>query len=139
MPSLHHLVRRITLASLAAIVYQMEKITLACVPRVEEDPTASVSPKTMLPLLGITALVCSFVFSKSRFQGPVFRSDKIVVIVTLLQTKIITFGGAKTSTIFTSDYFMSENVKVERPYLRATTALKSEPFLFQSYFYINLL
>ena len=34
----------------------MEKITLACVPRVEEDPTASVSPSTILLLSGITAL-----------------------------------------------------------------------------------
>ena len=47
------------------------------------------------------------VFSKSRFQGPAFRCDKIVVIVTLLEAiegipdKIVTFGGTKTSTIFT--------------------------------------
>ena len=58
-----------------------------------------------------------FVFSKSRFQGPASRCDKIVVIVTLLevafQTKIITFGGTKTSTIFTRDYFMSENLRVD--------------------------
>ena len=40
-----------------------------------------------------------FVFSKSRFQGPVFRCDKIVVIVTLLKAiegipvKDYNFGG----------------------------------------------
>ena len=56
LSSLHHLVRQITPASLAVIVYQMEKITLACVPGVEEDPTASVSPNTILLLLGIIAL-----------------------------------------------------------------------------------
>ena len=60
-----------------------------------------------------------FVFSKSRFQGPVFRCDKIVVIVTLLKAiegipvKDYNFGGTKTSTIFTRAYFMSENLRVD--------------------------
>ena len=63
-------------------------------------------------------LFVPFVFSKSRFQGLAFRCDKIVVIVTLLEAiegipnKIVTFGGKKTSTIFTRDYFMGENLRV---------------------------
>ena len=49
-----------------------------------------------------------FVFSKSRFQGPAFRCDKIVVRVTLLEAiegipdKDYNVGGAKTSTNFTT-------------------------------------
>ena len=66
---------------------------------------------------GHKMLFVPFIFSKSCFQGPAFRCDKIVVIVTLLeaafQTKIITFGGTKTSTIFTRDYFISENLRVD--------------------------
>ena len=70
---------------------------------------------------GHKMLFVPFVFSKSRFQGPAFRCDKIVVIVTLLEaiegipdnTKIITFEGTKTSTIFTRDCFMSENLRVD--------------------------
>ena len=62
-----------------------------------------------------------FVFSMSRFQGPSFRCNRIVVIVTLLEaiegipdsTKIIIFEGTKTSTIFTREYFMSENLRVD--------------------------
>ena len=56
-----------------------------------------------------------FVFSKSRFQGRTFRCDKIVLIVTLLEAiegipdKDYNFGGAKTSTNFTRDYFMRKN------------------------------
>ena len=34
---------------------------------------------------GHKMLFVPFVFSKSRFQGPAFRCDKIVVIVTLLE------------------------------------------------------
>ena len=34
---------------------------------------------------GHKMLVVPFVFSKSRFQGPAFRCDKILVIVTLLE------------------------------------------------------
>ena len=55
------------------------------------------------------------------FQGPSFRCNRIVVIVTLLEaiegipdsTKITIFEGTKTSTIFTRDYFMSENLRVD--------------------------
>ena len=49
-------------------------------------------------------LFVPFVFSKSRFQGPTFRCDKIVVIETALEAvegipdNIVTFGGTKTST-----------------------------------------
>ena len=64
-------------------------------------------------------LFVPFVFSMSRFQGPSFRCNRIVVIVILLEaieaipdsTKIIIFEGTKTSTIFTRDYFMSENLR----------------------------
>ena len=37
---------------------------------------------------GLKMLFVPFVFSKSRFQGPAFRWDKIVVIVTLLENKL---------------------------------------------------
>ena len=70
---------------------------------------------------GHKMLFVPFVFSMSRFQGPSFRCNRIVVIVTLLKaiegipdrTKIIIFEGTKTSTIFTRDYFMSENLRVD--------------------------
>ena len=73
---------------------------------------------------GYKMLLVPFVFSMSRFQGPSFRCNRIVVIVTLLEaiegipdstdsTKIIIFEGTKTSTIFTRDYFMSENLRVD--------------------------
>ena len=57
-------------------------------------------------------------FSSSRFQGLAFRCDKIVVIVTLLEAiedipDKQTFGGTKTSTIFTRDYFKSENLRTD--------------------------
>ena len=51
---------------------------------------------------GHKMLSVPFVFSKSRFQGPAFRCDKTVVIVTLLEAirrhsrhKIITLGNDK--------------------------------------------
>ena len=70
---------------------------------------------------GYKMLFVPFVFSMSRFQGPSFRCNRIFVIVTLLEaiegipdsTKIIIFEGTKTSTIFTRDYFMSENLRVD--------------------------
>ena len=70
---------------------------------------------------GYKMLFVPLVFSMSRFQGPSFRCNRIVVIVTLLEaiegipdsTKIIIFEGTKTSTIFTRDYFMSENLRVD--------------------------
>ena len=70
---------------------------------------------------GHKMLFVPFVFFKSRFQGPSFPCNRIVVIVTLLEaiegipdsTKIIIFEGTKTSTIFTRDYFMSENLRVD--------------------------
>ena len=69
----------------------------------------------------VKMLFVPFLFSMSRFQGPSFRCNRIVVIVTLLEaiegipdsTKIIIFEGMKTSTIFTRDYFMSENLRVD--------------------------
>ena len=70
---------------------------------------------------GYKMLLVPFVFSMSRFQGPSFHCNRIVVIVTLLEaiegipdsTKIIIFEGTKTSTTFTRDYFMSENLRVD--------------------------
>ena len=64
-------------------------------------------------------LFVPFVFSMSRFQGPAFRCDKVVVTVTLLEAiegipdKDYNFWGTKTSTIFTRDYFKSENLRVD--------------------------
>ena len=60
----------------------------------------------------------------SFFQCLVSRAPlsavTIVVIVKLEgipdSTKIIIFEGTKTSTIFTRDYFMSENLRVDRKY-----------------------
>ena len=74
---------------------------------------------------GHKMLFVPFVFSMSRFQGPSFRSNRIVVIVTLLEaiegipdsTKIIIFEGTKTSTIFTRDYFMSDEWIFRETYL----------------------
>ena len=70
---------------------------------------------------GHKMLFVPFVFSMSRFQSPSFRCNRIVVIVTLLEaiegipdsTKVIIFEGTKTSTIFTREYFMSENLRVD--------------------------
>ena len=59
---------------------------------------------------GYKMLFVPFVFSMSRFHGPSFRCNRIVVIVTLIEaiegipdsTKtILIFEGTKTSTIFT--------------------------------------
>ena len=53
---------------------------------------------------GYKMLSVPFVFSMSRFQGPAFRCDKIVVIVTLLGAiegipdKDYNFGENETST-----------------------------------------
>ena len=55
----------------------------------------------------------------SRFQGPAFRCDKIVVIVTLLEAiegipdKDYNFGENENFQNFTGDYFMSENLRVD--------------------------
>ena len=87
---------------------------------------------------GHKILSVPFFFSTSRFQGPAFRCDKIVVIVTLLAQmyftcsvelllailrktrgngghlrQTITFWGTTSSPIFTRDYFMSENLRAD--------------------------
>ena len=64
-----------------------------------------------------------FVFSMSRFQGSAFRCDKIVVnSITLLEAiegipdkdyNYTTFLGTTGSPIFTRNYFMSKNVRVD--------------------------
>ena len=54
------------------------------------------------------------------FQGPAFRCDKIIVIVTLLEAiegipdkdYNVTFWGTTSFPIFARDYFMSENLRV---------------------------
>ena len=68
---------------------------------------------------GYKMLSVPFVFSMSRFQGPAFRCDKIVVIVTLLGAiegipdKDYNFGENENFHNFTRDYFMSENLRVD--------------------------
>ena len=68
---------------------------------------------------GYKMLSVPFVFSMSRFQGPAFHCDKIVVIVTLLEAiegipdKDYNFGENKNFHNFTRDYFMSENLRVD--------------------------
>ena len=63
---------------------------------------------------GHKMLSVPFVFSTSRFQGPAFGCDKIVVIVTLLEAiegiphKDYNFLG---NDKFTRDCFMSENLR----------------------------
>ena len=55
----------------------------------------------------------------SHSQGPAFRWDKIVVIVTLLEAiegipdKDYNFGENENFHNFTRDYFMSENLRVD--------------------------
>ena len=95
-----------------------------------------------------------FVFSMSRFQGPAFRCEKIVVIVTLLKA---------IEGILDKDYNFLGNDKFPNLYKRLLRErklksgflerriyerpLKSEPRLlsrikaniFQNYLYINLL
>ena len=67
---------------------------------------------------GYKMLSVPFDFSMSRFQGPAFRCDKIVVIVTLLEAiegipdKDYNFGENENFHNFTRDYFMSENLRV---------------------------
>ena len=66
----------------------------------------------------VVVVAVPFVFSMSRFQGPAFRCDKIVVIVTLLEAiegipdKDYNFGENENFHNFTRDYFMSENLRV---------------------------
>ena len=69
---------------------------------------------------GYKMLSVPFVFSMSRFQGPAFRCDKIVVIITLLEAiegipdkDYDYFLGSTSPPIFTRDYFMSEDLRVD--------------------------
>ena len=68
---------------------------------------------------GYKMLSVPFVFSMSRFQGPAFRCDKIVVTVTLLEEiegipdKDYNFGENENFHNLTRDYFMSENLRVD--------------------------
>ena len=54
---------------------------------------------------GHKMLVVPFVYSKSRFQGPAFNKA--------IEGIPDNFGGTTTSTIFTRDYFMSGNLRVD--------------------------
>ena len=80
-------------------------------------------------------LFVPFVFSKSRFQGPAFRCDKVVIMVTLLEAiegipdQNITIGERKTPTIFTRDFFMSEDLRMDIQRDVFTIAVESEPFI----------
>ena len=82
---------------------------------------------------GHKMLFVPFVFSKSCFQGPAFRCDKIVVIVTLLEAiegipdKDYNFWGNEN---FHNLYErLLHKRKLKSGYLERTTALKSEPFV----------
>ena len=86
---------------------------------------------------GLKMQFVPFVFSKSRFQGPAFRCDKIVVIVTLLEAiegipdKDYKFLGNENFHNLYERLLHEENLRVDirGTYLWATTALESEPFI----------
>ena len=96
-----------------------------------------------------------FVFSKSRFQGPVFRCDKIVAIVTLLEAiegipdKDYNFSGnEKFHNIYErllherkrKSGYLERRRSYERPlHLRVNLFSRIKANIFQSYLYINLL
>ena len=68
---------------------------------------------------GHKMLSVPFIFSTSCFQGPAFGCDKIVVIVTLLESiegipdKDYNFSGDGRFPICSRDYFMGENLRVD--------------------------
>ena len=91
-----------------------------------------------------------FVFSKSRFQSPAFRCDKIVVIVTLLDKDYNCLGNENFHNLYErllherklkSGYF--EGRIYERPlHLRVNLFSRIKANIFQNYLYtmyINLL
>ena len=94
-----------------------------------------------------------FVFSKSRFQGPVFRCDKTVVIASLLEAiegipdKDYNFWGNENfHNIYErihherkrkSGYL--ERRRIYKRHLRVDLFSRIKANIFQSYLYINLL
>ena len=92
---------------------------------------------------GHKMLSVPFVFSMSHFQGPAFRCDKIVVIVTLLEA---IEGIPVKDNNFTRDYFMGENSRVDiqrdvftNDHFRVNLLSRIKANISQNYFYINLL
>ena len=102
---------------------------------------------------GHKILFVPFVFSKSRFQGPAFRCDKIVVIVTLLEAiegipdKDYNFWGNENFHSIYERLLHERKLKseylvrgiYERPlHLRVNLLSRIKAFIFQNYLYINL-
>ena len=95
-----------------------------------------------------------FVFSKSRFQGPVFRCDKIVIIVILLEAiegipdKDYNFWGNENFHNLYERLLHERKLKsgylerriYERPlHLRVSLLSRMKASILQNYLYINLL
>ena len=96
-----------------------------------------------------------FVFSKSRFQGPVFRCDKTVVIASLLEAiesipdKDYNFWGNENfHNIYErilherkrkSGYLERRRIYKRPLHLRVDLFSRIKANIFQSYLYINLL
>ena len=97
-------------------------------------------------------LFVPFVFSKSRFQGPSFRCEKIVVIVTLLEAiegrpEDYNFGGNDNFHNIYERLLHERKLKseylvrgiYERPlHLRVNLLSRIKAYIFQNYLYINL-
>ena len=99
-------------------------------------------------------LFVPFAFSKSRFQGPAFRCDKIVVIVTLLEViegipdKDYNFWGNENFHNLYDKLFQERKLKsgylekriYEQPlHLRVNLLSRIKANIFQNYLYINFL
>ena len=97
-----------------------------------------------------------FVFSKSRFQGPTFRCDKVVAIVTLLEAiegipdKYYNFWGNENFHNLYERLLHERKLKsgylerriYERPLhvrVNLLSRIKALANIFQNYLYINLL
>ena len=91
---------------------------------------------------GCKMLSVPFVFSMSRFQGPAFRCDKIVVIVTLVRCIAGSVGLMfAILRILRKARGNGEYSMFRETYLRATTYFLSRinANIYQNYLYINLL
>jgi len=121
LPLLHHLACPITLAYLTAIVYQMEKITLACVRKVEGDHTASIFSRKAVVMAAIIMLsafpvnVCAdkdtWVTERSADQNPrsVIPTPVRMVALAVMRmpsTRISLTGGASVQTDTVEDGVM---------------------------------
>ena len=87
---------------------------------------------------GYKMLSVPFVFSMSRFQGPAFRCDKIVVIVTLVRCIAVGLMFAILRILRKArgngGYSM-----FRKTYLRVNLLSRIKTNLYQNYLYINLL